>query len=83
MLTIRDTARPLVVPVTYLGAAKDPWGNARVGFEAESHHQPQGFRSELERRARNGRIPGRRRSEDQRDDAGDRRQSHRRLNADH
>ena len=21
--------------MTYLGAAKDPWGNARVGFEAE------------------------------------------------
>jgi len=23
------------VPVTFLGAAKDPWGNARVGFEGE------------------------------------------------
>jgi polyisoprenoid-binding protein YceI len=35
ILKIRDTERLLVVPVTYLGAAKDPWGNARVGFEAE------------------------------------------------
>ena len=34
-LTIRNTAKVLAVPVTFLGAAKDPWGNARVGFEGE------------------------------------------------
>jgi polyisoprenoid-binding protein YceI len=34
-LTIRDTARAVTLPVAYLGAAKDPWGNARVGFESE------------------------------------------------
>lgn len=34
-LTIRDTARQLTVPVSYLGTATDPWGNARVGFEGE------------------------------------------------
>jgi len=34
-LTIRGTAKQLTLPVTYLGAAKDPWGNARVGFETE------------------------------------------------
>ncbi|HMB81851.1 MAG TPA: YceI family protein [Vicinamibacterales bacterium] len=34
-LTIRGTAKTLTLPVTYLGAAKDPWGNARVGFETE------------------------------------------------
>jgi polyisoprenoid-binding protein YceI len=34
-LTIRNTARVLAVPVTFLGAAKDPWGNARVGFEGD------------------------------------------------
>jgi len=34
-LTIRGTAKRLTVPVTYLGGAKDPWGNARVGFEGE------------------------------------------------
>ena len=34
-LTIRDKAKPLTVPVTFLGAAADPWGNARVGFEGE------------------------------------------------
>lgn len=34
-LTIRDTAREVTLPVTYLGAAKDPWGNERVGFETE------------------------------------------------
>ena len=34
-LTIRGVAREVTLPVTYLGAAKDPWGNARVGFETE------------------------------------------------
>ena len=34
-LTIRGTAKTLTVPVTFLGAATDPWGNARVGFEGE------------------------------------------------
>ena len=34
-LTIRGTAKQLTVPVTYLGSASDPWGNARVGFEGE------------------------------------------------
>lgn len=34
-LTIRGTAKALTVPVTFLGAAADPWGNARVGFEGE------------------------------------------------
>jgi polyisoprenoid-binding protein YceI len=34
-LTIRDKVRELTLPVTYLGAAVDPWGNSRVGFETE------------------------------------------------
>jgi polyisoprenoid-binding protein YceI len=34
-LTIRGTGRQLTVPVVYLGAATDPWGNARLGFEGE------------------------------------------------
>ena len=34
-LTIRGVAREVTLPVTYLGAANDPWGNARVGFETE------------------------------------------------
>jgi polyisoprenoid-binding protein YceI len=34
-LTIRGIAKPLTLPVTYLGTATDPWGNARVGFEGE------------------------------------------------
>ena len=34
-LTIRDTPKTLTLPVAYLGSAADPWGNARVGFEAE------------------------------------------------
>ena len=34
MLTIRGVAREITMPVTYLGTAKDPWGNLRAGFEA-------------------------------------------------
>ena len=34
-LTIRGVARQVAVPVTFLGKATDPWGNHRVGFEAE------------------------------------------------
>ncbi len=34
-LTIRGVAKEIAVPVSYLGAAKDPWGNTRVGFETE------------------------------------------------
>ena len=32
-LTIRGVAREITMPVTYLGTAKDPWGNMRAGFE--------------------------------------------------
>ena len=35
-LTIRGVAREVTLPVAYLGTAKDPWGNAKAGFEAET-----------------------------------------------
>jgi polyisoprenoid-binding protein YceI len=35
-LTIRGTAKTITLPVMLLGTAKDPWGNARIGFEAET-----------------------------------------------
>ncbi len=35
-LTIHGVAREVTLPVTYLGRAKDPWGNERTGFEAET-----------------------------------------------
>jgi polyisoprenoid-binding protein YceI len=34
-LTIRDIAKVITLPVSYLGTAKDPWGNSRAGFESE------------------------------------------------
>jgi polyisoprenoid-binding protein YceI len=34
-LTIRGVTRQIAVPVTFLGKAADPWGNQRIGFEAE------------------------------------------------
>ncbi len=33
--TIRDVTREITLPVTFLGKAKDPWGNERIAFEAE------------------------------------------------
>jgi polyisoprenoid-binding protein YceI len=35
-LTIREVTRPVTLAVSYLGKAKDPWGNERVAFEAET-----------------------------------------------
>lgn len=35
-LTIRDVTRRIVLPVTLLGTAKDPWGNDKLAFEAET-----------------------------------------------
>ena len=35
-LTIRGVAKEITLPVSYLGDAKDPWGQARIGFEAET-----------------------------------------------
>lgn len=34
-LTIRGVSKEVTLPVTFLGFAKDPWGNARAGFETE------------------------------------------------
>ena len=35
-LNIRGVTRKVTVPVVHLGVAKDPWGNAKHGFEAET-----------------------------------------------
>lgn len=32
-LTIRDVTKDVTLPVSFLGTAKDPWGNDRAGFE--------------------------------------------------
>ena len=34
-LTIRGVSKQVTLPVSHLGYAKDPWGNARAGFETE------------------------------------------------
>ena len=34
-LSIHGVTKEISLPVTHLGHAKDPWGNERVGFEAE------------------------------------------------
>jgi polyisoprenoid-binding protein YceI len=34
-LTIHGVTRPVTLNATFLGAAKDPWGNEKIGFEAE------------------------------------------------
>lgn len=35
-LTIKDTTRPITLPLEYQGSAKDPFGNTRVGFEGST-----------------------------------------------
>jgi len=35
-LTIHGVTKEIVLPVTHLGKAKDPWGMERAGFEAEN-----------------------------------------------
>ena len=34
-LTIKDTTKPVVVPFTFGGAATDPFGNERIGFDGQ------------------------------------------------
>jgi polyisoprenoid-binding protein YceI len=34
-LTMRGVAKEVTLPVTYLGAVKDPWGNEKAGFSTE------------------------------------------------
>lgn len=34
-LTIRDVTKPVTIPFTFTGAAVDPFGNQRVGFEGQ------------------------------------------------
>ncbi len=36
LLTIHGVSREVVLEAEYLGAAKDPWGNQRYGFHAET-----------------------------------------------
>ncbi len=35
-LTIKDETHPITIPFTYVGTAKDPFGNVRSGFEGET-----------------------------------------------
>ena len=35
-LTLRGVTKRITLPVRYLGLAKDPWGNEKLGFEAET-----------------------------------------------
>jgi polyisoprenoid-binding protein YceI len=35
-LTIRDTTKPVTIEFEFIGAAKDPFGNERIGFEGST-----------------------------------------------
>jgi polyisoprenoid-binding protein YceI len=35
-LTIKNQTHPITIPFTYVGTAKDPFGNVRSGFEGET-----------------------------------------------
>ena len=34
-MLIRGVTKEITLPVTHLGKIKDPWGNEKIGFEAE------------------------------------------------
>ena len=59
-LTIRGVTNSVTIPFEFEGAATDPYGNLRVGFEGSDGHQPQGLRHHLEHRTRDRRRPGQR-----------------------
>ncbi len=42
-LTIRDVSRPVPLVVSFEGGAIDPWGSARVGFEAHAELDREAF----------------------------------------
>jgi polyisoprenoid-binding protein YceI len=35
-LTIRGVSKPVTLPVSFLGSAKDPWGNEKAGFSTQT-----------------------------------------------
>jgi polyisoprenoid-binding protein YceI len=35
-LTMRGVTKRITLPVTFLGKARDPWGNEKIGFETET-----------------------------------------------
>lgn len=42
-LTVRDSTQPVALEVTFDGAAKDPWGGARIGFTARTQLDREAF----------------------------------------
>jgi polyisoprenoid-binding protein YceI len=42
-LTVRDATRSVPLEVTFEGAAKDPWGGARIGFTARTELDREAF----------------------------------------
>ncbi len=42
-LTIKDVTKSVSIPLEFQGAAKDPFGNDRIGFEGSTHIQRSDF----------------------------------------
>ena len=59
-LTIRDIPHEIALDVELNGLAKSPWGTTNAGFSATTQIQTQELGSQLECRARNRRLFGRR-----------------------
>ena len=59
-LTIKGVTNAVTIPFEFEGAAKDPFGNQRVGFEGSVTINRKDYGSHLERRARGRRRPGQR-----------------------
>lgn len=59
-LSIKGTTKPVTLDVEFTGAAHDPMGNDRIGFEVGCTGQPQGLRYHPERATGDRRRAGRR-----------------------
>lgn len=68
-LTIRDVTRRMVLPVTHLGTAKDPWGNEKLAFKPRRPSTARSTASTGTRRSRPA-ASSRRRREDRPPDPG-------------
>lgn len=51
---LHGVTREVVLDAQYLGSAKDPWGNQRYGFHAETKINRKDFRDDVERGHRQG-----------------------------
>jgi polyisoprenoid-binding protein YceI len=65
-LTMHGVTKEITLPVAHLGAGEGSLGPRQDRVRKREQSQPQGFRIDVEHRARGGRLPHRRRGQGQR-----------------